>query len=178
MWTIPERRETARWSFSSVVWILPPRLLAVISWALVSLPTKPYQWRLHFTMPWSYMNEYTASGLDDRACGWTQQLIQNIQTIRAYGRTWESRRGTLQEHNIGFLSESRMLVAGFVLIRMLRWAVKWANRDRWDHYLYASLWNVISDMLDDYTAVITRSHTQVTSHLPSPWCPFLPYILN
>lgn len=32
----------------------------------------------------------------------------------------ESQRGALQEHNIGFLSESRMLVAGFVLIQMFR----------------------------------------------------------
>lgn len=125
------------------------------------------------------LREYTASGFDDRACGWTQQLIQNIQTLRACGRTWESRRSTLQEHNIGFLSSPGCWSPGcFVLIQMLRWAVKWANRDRWDHYLYASLWNVISDMLDDYTAVVTRSHTQVTSHLPPPQCPFLPYILN
>lgn len=50
---------------------------------------------------------------------------------KGYGRTWESHRGTLQEHNIGFLSESRMLVAGFVLLQMLRGAVKWAKRDRW-----------------------------------------------
>lgn len=43
---------------------------------------------------------------------------------KANDRTWESHCGTLQEHNIGFLSESRMLVAGFVLLQRSRGAVK------------------------------------------------------
>lgn len=47
-----------------------------------------------------------------------------------------------------------------------------------DHYLYDSSGMHFSDMLDECTAVLTDSHSQMTSQFPSPQCPFLPYILN
>lgn len=136
MWVTPERRKTARWSFSSVVWIRLLPLLAMIPWEVIHLSGLLFLYPQNSTNDICILPRPGVKWIYSIRTLWSSLRMNTVVNTKhanrkGYGRTWESHRGTLQEHNIGFLSESRMLVAGFVLLQMLRGAVKWAKRDWW-----------------------------------------------
>lgn len=136
MWVTPERRKTARWSFSSVVWIRLLQLLAMIPWEVIHLSGLLFLYPQNSTNDICILPRPGVKWIYSIRTLWSSLRMNTVVNTKhanrkGYGRTWESHHGTLQEHNIGFLSESRMLVAGFVLLQMLRGAVKWAKRDWW-----------------------------------------------